>query len=678
MKTSIPYLKNRVCFPVLLALAFARASLADSGDWTVLGVQDTGIKSYNQLLAVLSPAGEIYSAGSGTNECPPPTLVFGSTQNAGCIVKTDASGSQVYSVQIGGILVEALVPDASGDVFIAGTSSPGSGLATTGAYESTPPGIPNPFVCELSSGDGHPLYCTYVDVVPTTDPNSNYFGTSGLAIDTAGDAYLAGDCASAPLGICVEKLAAGGTTLAFSTVLPTNLATPPSTPAAVYVAVDSQGNLFATQANAGIVKLNAAGAVSATIAVSGSQTPIALVLDPSGNPQVALQDTANPNNVDVRRYSADLSTTLFDTPLFLGTGSAPATAIFGMGIDSAGVAHLWGATSGANLPVVQPTATCLLPSPFDSTTAFLAGVGDDGEVLQTTYLGQPPNFVTISPIVFNSGGATLLEFGASTWQILQLGPAASEVALGCIGNAASFADMPLAPNEIVSLFGAGLGPAQLAPGQPDANGLYPFQLGGTEVTFDGIPAPLLYVSQGQVNLVTPQALQGKTTTHVCASQNQTALSCLDLPVQAAAPGVFASGYAGYTPYALILNQDGTLNSASNPAPAESVITLFATGLGALTPSPADGAVVSPPLPAQQLPIQVLFTWSTSDGSLPGSAKILYAGPAPGEIEGLAQISVQVPGPPANFFVFGGPSLQVEVTLPDGSQALSPYTALWTK
>jgi uncharacterized protein (TIGR03437 family) len=282
-------------------------------------------------------------------------------------------------------------------------------------------------------------------------------------------------------------------------------------------------------------------------------------------------------------------------------------------------------------------------------------------VLQATYLSQPPQFVGSSSIIFNAGGGALLEGGANTWQILQLGPAASKIALSCIGNAASFANVPLAPNEIVSLFGAALGPDQPATGQPDANGLYPFQLGGTEVTFDSIPAPLLYVNEGQVNLVTPQSLQGKTTTHVCAAVNQLALNCMDLPVQAAEPGVFASntveaGYAGYIPYAAVLNQNGTLNSANNPAPAGSVISLFATGLGALTPSPADGAITTPPLPTQQLKIQVLFYWSTSDGFYPLSATIRYAGPAPYEIEGLAQINVEVPAPPDYFFVFGGPSI----------------------
>ena len=75
---------------------------------------------------------------------------------------------------------------------------------------------------------------------------------------------------------------------------------------------------------------------------------------------------------------------------------------------------------------------------------------------------------------------------------------------------------------------------------PDANGVYPFQLGGTQVTFDRVTAPLLYASRSQINLVTPHSLMGKSTTHVCATVNGIAANCLDMPVVPAAPGIFTS------------------------------------------------------------------------------------------------------------------------------------------
>jgi uncharacterized protein (TIGR03437 family) len=50
-----------------------------------------------------------------------------------------------------------------------------------------------------------------------------------------------------------------------------------------------------------------------------------------------------------------------------------------------------------------------------------------------------------------------------------------------------------------------------------------------------------------------------------------------------------------------LNQDGSINSDSNPAKVGSVVSIFATGRGSLLPAPADGAILDAPLPTQTLP-----------------------------------------------------------------------------
>jgi hypothetical protein len=83
-----------------------------------------------------------------------------------------------------------------------------------------------------------------------------------------------------------------------------------------------------------------------------------------------------------------------------------------------------------------------------------------------------------------------------------------------VASLPSLVNIPLAPNEIVSVFGSGLGPTTGIATEPGADGLYPFQAGQVQITFDGVPAPLLYVSSGQVTLVTPGALNGKTATQI--------------------------------------------------------------------------------------------------------------------------------------------------------------------
>jgi len=116
-----------------------------------------------------------------------------------------------------------------------------------------------------------------------------------------------------------------------------------------------------------------------------------------------------------------------------------------------------------------------------------------------------------------------------------------------------------------------------------------------------IPAPLLWVQDSQINGVC--AMVGKAgsgtglaapTTQVCVTYNNVPTNCLGLPVAQTAPGVFTVDGA----YAAAVNQDGTTNSASNPAPAGSLVSVWATGLGPITPAQADGTLVGLPLPTR--------------------------------------------------------------------------------
>jgi uncharacterized protein (TIGR03437 family) len=108
-------------------------------------------------------------------------------------------------------------------------------------------------------------------------------------------------------------------------------------------------------------------------------------------------------------------------------------------------------------------------------------------------------------------------------------------------------------------------------------------------------------------------------------------------VFAAAPGLFTTDGTG-TGQAAAINEDGTINSASNPAPSGSVISLYATGGGQTSPAGVDGQVSTPPLATQSLPVQVYI----GQQMVLSTAQLQYAGPAPGEIAGLMQINVPLP------------------------------------
>lgn len=195
-------------------------------------------------------------------------------------------------------------------------------------------------------------------------------------------------------------------------------------------------------------------------------------------------------------------------------------------------------------------------------------------------------------------------------------------------NAASFLPGPVAPGEFVTLLGSGIGPAgtvtQDKPGSVD--------LAGVRVLFDNIPAPLLYVSPGQINAIVPYAVSGSST-HLQITGGQM-VSDLTLPVAEAAPGIFTNPSGGTGPGA-ILNQDYTINSVSNPAARGSVIMIFATGGGVTIPPATDGTITSSTLAALRLPVSVLI------GATP--ADVTYAGPSPGFLAGFLQINCRVPG-----------------------------------
>jgi hypothetical protein len=72
--------------------------------------------------------------------------------------------------------------------------------------------------------------------------------------------------------------------------------------------------------------------------------------------------------------------------------------------------------------------------------------------------------------------------------------------------------VPVAPGEIVALFGTALGPASPADLALTNPKLVANSLAGIHVLFDGVPAPVLYGSAGQVNVVVPYAVAGESTT----------------------------------------------------------------------------------------------------------------------------------------------------------------------
>jgi uncharacterized protein (TIGR03437 family) len=174
-----------------------------------------------------------------------------------------------------------------------------------------------------------------------------------------------------------------------------------------------------------------------------------------------------------------------------------------------------------------------------------------------------------------------------------------------------------------------------------------------QVFFDGVPAPLLYASAGQVNVVVPYSVAGKFTTELQVEYLGVLSNSATLPVAATAPGVFSMAGSGQGQGAILNARDGTVNSAVNPAARGDWVSIFATGAGITTPSSVDGFVASAPLPVPNANISVTI------GGLP--CQLDFEGAAPGLVSGVLQINAQVPAG-----LTPGPAVPVQLSVGSAS------------
>jgi uncharacterized protein (TIGR03437 family) len=169
------------------------------------------------------------------------------------------------------------------------------------------------------------------------------------------------------------------------------------------------------------------------------------------------------------------------------------------------------------------------------------------------------------------------------------------------------------------------------------------------VTFDGTPAPVLFSSFYQINVQAPYTLTPGRTTSIQITTSGGQTGTVRIPVNTTAAGLFTNQTNGRG-QALAVNANGTVNSSTNPAAAGTYISLFASGLGAVTPTISAGtAAPNSPLSTVNGGVTVVI------GGL--TAAVSYAGLAPGFV-GLYQINAQIPPttqPGSNLVLVVGPN-----------------------
>lgn len=207
---------------------------------------------------------------------------------------------------------------------------------------------------------------------------------------------------------------------------------------------------------------------------------------------------------------------------------------------------------------------------------------------------------------------------------------ASPPVMSAIVSSASATPGAIAPGEIVSIFGTGIGGAPAGP-QLDVSGKVATSPSQTQVLIGGVAEPLIYASGSQTNAIVPFEVGTTGVAKVQVISSGFASATWDAPLALAAPSIFTSNSTGLGQAAL--NQDNSINSSSNAAARGTVVQLYATGGGATRPAGVTGALAPT---GENLAQSVKVTIGGVD------AVVQYAGSAPGEVEGLIQINAMIP------------------------------------
>ena len=309
----------------------------------------------------------------------------------------------------------------------------------------------------------------------------------------------------------------------------------------------------------------------------------------------------------------------------------------------------------------QPATSALLNGPAGvavsgSGQIFVSDTGNNrirlitSEGLITTVAGAGTPLNTPGGLALDgSGNVYFAETGSNL--IRRLRPAVSAVLEAIsIVNSISLQPGPVAPGEIVTILGAGLGPATGLAGTVAA-GLLGTSAGGTAVLFDGVAAPVLYAQAGRVMAQVPYTVAQAQTTNVQVQRNGQTVATVAEPVVPAAPALFS----------VVLNADGATNSEAAPALPNTIVTLFGTGEGLTNGANLSGQTAAPPYAQPQLPVALTVA------GIP--AQLLSASSASGSV-GVFEIRAFVPGGLV-------PSGQVPVVVTIGS-AVSPPIRIWLK
>jgi uncharacterized protein (TIGR03437 family) len=540
----------------------------------------------------------------------------------------------------------ALAVDPSGNAYVTGRTNSVRFPLTPGALFSAigSPGDYTGFLTKLSA-NAAVVYSTYL--------GPDYTVAEAVVIDANNNAILAGTGTlpnlSAPVNVSqppfILKLNQTGTQIISAAYLQNVYDFPTS------IAMDAAGNIVIFGTTEGFTPTPGAYA-SPAITVNCNTTG---------------GETNGSDGAFLLKLTPSFQTVngaILSTPCGINPGS--------VALDSSGAAVV-ALSTGLGLPLRSP----LLAGPTcSSESSAVAKLSPDGSSLQfATYLtGCGASAIAVAPdgSVYAGVGSDVLKFKTTN-------PAFS---LDQISNAFSGNPGAVTAGGLYSLSGSGFPPvASVDLGLSPSQNL-PTELEGVRVLFDGEPAQLLAVSPSRIVVAAPERLirpqRDAVTPKVTSIQiayNGSLSSPVWMPVAPSLPGLLTTDLLNVQPHAngpdgYVQNQDGTLNSPTNPAAKGSTIKLFVTGMGTTTPYALGGNIAESPAITPEA--SVYATWRAFSFEGPNPPETVQS--IPGFVSSMFQIPLQVPSTQNSGRVTLGLQLQIAFSsyIPPASNIIGVY------
>jgi uncharacterized protein (TIGR03437 family) len=597
--------------------------------WTAAGV--------SALVVAVDPRtpATVYAAG-GSN-------VYKST-DAGLTWKPSGSGITSNAV----ILVLAIDPITPTTLYAAGTGRPNLVHKSTDGGASWQPAVGGLLLGELTALVLNPLapsqlFTAAVDGISVSTDGAETWApvprqlpgrSLSLGLDpSTGTLYapLTNTSVFAGAGF-VTKLNAAGSAVLFSTPFGGS-----STDSGLAVAVDQRGRVYvagtASSPDFPLVNplpLNKPGRVLGfliALASDGSAILSSTYLD--GRVGDLVVDAANRAHVTAGEALLSLDP-LAPAWVYSVSSSSLGTQFT---VDRAGNAYVLGSCyispyGGMSFPwritKLDPTGRTVFSSCFGGGGAdsVLTIAADDSGGLYLAGVTTSPDFPTLNALQPALKGPD----DAFVTKIDTNAQVPTPVLRSVVG-AASFRPEAIAPGGLVAVFGADLASDVAKPGRIPL----PNTLIGARVSFNGLPAPLLYVSADQINAQVPFEIEPGNVTVSVAHWDQSA--SLTVPVAEAGPGIFTRNAQGTGPAAILHASDLSPVTDASPAHPGEALAIYCTGLGRLSASVATGN--APPVPPPETVLR-------PGGRVAGRpAAVTYSGAAPLYV-GLYQVNIVVP------------------------------------